>query len=243
MSATDVARVNRLDQMMIESGLLRLAPIDILAPARDRDHQHLLAPRLLAYAAARIEAVDARQAQVHQHDVGTQTFRGGQSLDAVVRHERLVPLFLQQDLQQFRVVGVVVDDEHAAGHSRLGTAQAAASVMASIVTDSGSAGRRTVNRLPRPGPSLCADTLPAVHLDEPFDEMQADAQTAVRPIGSIDLREHLEDARQLLGRNADPGIGDGHDGASAPVALDGDPDAGPWCAMYRQALLTRLPNT
>jgi hypothetical protein len=41
-----------------------------------------------------------------------------------------------------------------------------------------------------------------VHLDEPFDQMQANAQTAVGPVASIDLREHLEDARQLLGRYA-----------------------------------------
>ena len=44
----------------------------------------------------------------------------------------------------------------------------------------------------------------AVHLHEPLRQTQADAQTALRPRQRpLDLREHLEEGRQLVGGNAD----------------------------------------
>ena len=95
----DRARVHRFDQMMIEARLLRPSSIDVLPPAGDRDHGDVLAPGLLADAAAGLEAVDPRQAEVHEHDVGTQALGGGKSLHAIVGHERLVSLILEQDLQ------------------------------------------------------------------------------------------------------------------------------------------------
>ena len=45
-----------------------------------------------------------------------------------------------------------------------------------------SSGSRTVNSVPRPGPSLCAPTRAAVHLDEPAHQRQADAQAALAAI-------------------------------------------------------------
>ena len=74
-------------------------------------------------------------------------------------------------------------------------------------------GRRTLNSLPFPRPSLRASTVPPCNSTSRF--------TSVRPIPKppwdrsiepIDLREHVEDAIEHLGGDADPGIGDGYDG-------------------------------
>ena len=66
---------------------------------------------------------------------------------------------------------------------------------------------------------------PAVQLDQPLDQRQADAEPALRPHQRrFRLREHLEDARQHLGGDADAVVLDRHDHV-APLPLGTQPDA------------------
>ena len=74
-------------------------------------------------------------------------------------------------------------------------------------------GIRTVNVLPRPGPSLLRLDRAAVQLGEPLGQGQADAQPSLPAIAELlNLREHVEDARQHARRDARTGIGHGHGG-------------------------------
>jgi len=51
-----------------------------------------------------------------------------------------------------------------------------------------------------------------VHFDKPFDQGQADAETALRPVqGALGLREEFEDSRKELGRNPEAGVADAKD--------------------------------
>ena len=61
-----------------------------------------------------------------------------------------------------------------------------------------------VNSLPRPSPLLCAVDAAALHLDERFDEREADAETSLCAIErSRRLHKQLEHVRQHVGRDSD----------------------------------------
>ena len=69
-----------------------------------------------------------------------------------------------------------------------------------------------MNVLPRPRPSLCADTRSAVQRDQVLHQREADAQAALRAIGRARrLLEQVEDPRQHLGGDADPVVLHGQD--------------------------------
>ena len=76
-------------------------------------------------------------------------------------------------------VAVVVDDQHAQPRAERRCAACTARRRWADVLGRRSAGRRTTNSLPCPGPSLCASTRAAVQLDQPLDQRQADAEPAV----------------------------------------------------------------
>ena len=64
----------------------------------------------------------------------------------------------------------------------------------------------------------------AVHLDQPLDQRQPDAEAAGGPLDApVHLGEHVEDAAQRLGRDADPVVADGDDDLLA-APLGGEPD-------------------
>ena len=104
-------------------------------------------------------------------------------------------------------------------------------------------GRRTTNSLPLPGPSLCASTRAAVHLDQPLHQRQADAQPALRALqGAVDLGEHLEDAGQHLGRDADAGVPDPDHAPARPPARRSARCGRPR-SVYLAALFSRFSST
>ena len=56
-----------------------------------------------------------------------------------------------------------------------------------------------------------------MHLHQPLHQRQADAEPALRPLErAIDLREHVEDALELVGRDAAPGVLDRHHDVAVP---------------------------
>ena len=64
----------------------------------------------------------------------------------------------------------------------------------------------------------------AVHLHQRLHQRQADAQPVARALQRrIDLREHVEDARQFVGRDADAVVPHSDHGLPA-FLLDGQPD-------------------
>ena len=79
-----------------------------------------------------------------------------------------------------------------------------------------------MNSLPRPGPSLRASTVPAVHLGQPLHEREADAEAALRaPAVWLDLHEEVEHAGELRRIDADPGVAHADRHAVVDV-LDGE---------------------
>ena len=73
-------------------------------------------------------------------------------------------------------IAVVVDDEDAHA-ARARVARRAAAPGAARCA--GVSGRRTVNSLPLPRPSLCGVDRAAVHLGQPAHEREADAEAAL----------------------------------------------------------------
>ena len=82
----------------------------------------------------------------------------------------------------------------------------------------------------------------AVHFDEPLHERQANSQANLGSFHrAIDLREHVEDAIEHLGGDADAGIGDGYDGLG--ILSFGRQHDLPPRGVYFAALLSRLETT
>jgi hypothetical protein len=51
-----------------------------------------------------------------------------------------------------------------------------------------------------------------VHLDQPLDQIQSDPEPSLGAIeAGVDLGEHVEEARQVLGGDSDAGVLDAHD--------------------------------
>jgi len=96
----------------VESGPLRHGAILIEAAARERDDDHALAPGAPANAAAGFKAVDLRKPDVQQDDLRQQLFCEPHGFDAVVRDICRSAVHVEEDLQHFDGVAVIVDDQY-----------------------------------------------------------------------------------------------------------------------------------
>ena len=124
----------------------------------------------------------------------------------------------KQACQALGGVDVVVDDQDAAGRPARAARRRGPAPGRRGGPVAGR-GRRTTNSLPWPGPSLCGLDRPAVHLDQPPHERQADAQPALRPVErAVRLREQVEHARQHVRRDADAGVADADDAPAPSVS-------------------------
>ena len=82
-----------------------------------------------------------------------------------------------------------------------------------------------------------------MHLDQPLDQRQPDAQAAGGPLDApVHLGEHVEDVGQRLGRDADPVVADGDDDVLVPAARRSS-QIRPPCSVYLALLVSRLLNT
>ena len=96
--------------MVIEARQFGLAFVFLLAPARDGDEGHVLAPRLLANLASDFVAVHFRHANVQQHNFREEVARDVEGRGAVVGRLRMMAEAAQKGGERKRAVDVVVDD-------------------------------------------------------------------------------------------------------------------------------------
>src|SRR5262249_2365006 len=195
------------DHVVVEPGLARPAAVLLLAPSRDGDDQDRASARLRANAPRRLVAVDPGEPEVEQDDVGGERERLVHGAQTVVDGARLVSRELEQRRERRGGVDVVVDPED--------PPQLAVAGRGDPAERGGAAGRHAALRERPPKLGAPAEPVaprldaPAVHLDEAADEREPDPQTAAGPGKTlVELREHLEDAFPLLGRESDSLVAD-----------------------------------
>ena len=110
-------------------------------------------------------AVHDGQADVEKRNLRRELCRHAQRGRCVVGDTRVVALAAERVGQHLGAVGVVVDDENSrsarsAARSALPRSSPCGLRIRRARARSTAAGTRTANSLPRPGPSLCADTEP-----------------------------------------------------------------------------------
>src|SRR5207253_7951004 len=148
------AEVRRLGEVVVEARLAGLELVVFLAPAGDRDQQHVAAAAL-AHVARDVIPRELRQADVQERHGGLELVRGRDRLGAVVGDAHLVPHHPEQGGEAVGGILVVVDDEDA--RVRFGGGRRHALRLYSVPRRAGSF---TTNSLPFPGPSLNALTVP-----------------------------------------------------------------------------------
>src|SRR6185436_4703157 len=109
----DLARVGRLDEVVVEAGRGGARAIFLLAVAGERDQQHVAGIAALAQLAGDRVAVETGQADVEHHHVRVEHLERGERLQAVVHRLDLVALQPQERRGAFGRVDVVVHHQHA----------------------------------------------------------------------------------------------------------------------------------
>src|SRR5262245_22517437 len=97
--------------MQVEAGILRIREGIVVSESGHGEHHHVAPPGMLPYAPASLAAVDLRQADVEQDDIGPESLRNLDGLEAVMRHLRRIALHVEQHFQRLDDVAIVVDDE------------------------------------------------------------------------------------------------------------------------------------
>ena len=106
-----LAALERLDQIVVGAAVEALdAVLGVGARGEDQDRDVALG----ADAAADLDAVEPRQAEVEHDEVGDELLGGVERLHAVGGRAHLVALLAQRAPQHVGDLGVVLDDEHAA---------------------------------------------------------------------------------------------------------------------------------
>ena len=148
---------------------------------------------------ADLVAVELRQADVEQHDVGPEALGRIDRFEAVVGGGRFVALSSQQHGQARGRVAIVVDDQDASAVvTRSCSPVAVSGLFAGALSTR--TGKRTMNSLPCPRPVAAGFDAAAVHFDQPLDQGEADSQPPLRRgLRAVDLREHVEDAATCSG--------------------------------------------
>src|SRR5690348_378071 len=173
--------------MIVEAGLERALSVGALSVASQRD-ETLWLVILTSDEACDLVAVEDRQAEVDEGEIGMQAGGGAHAFGAVGRLEHLVPFVLEEDLQHLPRVVVVFHDEHATADDR---------TRWRLTIDV----RRDLDARQANGEDAAESGAwafglhgPAVQLDECPDEREADAQTTLRAIRRpLALDEQAED--------------------------------------------------
>ena len=108
-------RLERLDDVVVGAGLEADHDVDRVGAGGEHDDRHAgLGPD----PAAHLHAVEAREHDVEQDEVGTVLAEGAERPRAVGDVRDLESLVAQDDAEHLRQRQVVVDDEHATLHLR-----------------------------------------------------------------------------------------------------------------------------
>ena len=163
--AFDHAQIDRLDQVVVEAGLLRAQLVARLAVAGDRHQPDPRQPRLVPDAAGQLVAVHQRQPDVEQRDVGGERLQLCQrlrpvvgDLDRVAEIDRAPPRATPPRPRCRRRPARAGPRAPAACPGS--TDDRRGRIAPSPVTSSSPASV-TTNSLPLPGPLLCASTVPS----------------------------------------------------------------------------------
>ena len=106
--------IDRLDQVLVETGLLRTASIVVLTPPGERNQKHAAMLGIRPQAPRHFVPVDIRKPDVDQGHV-RETGRGqSDRLMAIACDHGLIANQLEQLGQAIADIGVVVDDHHTA---------------------------------------------------------------------------------------------------------------------------------
>ena len=147
---------------------------------------------------------------------GRKRARLREPLGPVVGDRDVVPAELERLAQAVGRVDVVLDDEHAAGCGprRRGASVGGGSARGGLERQADRERRR-----PCRGPSLARADRAAVHLHQPLDEGEPEAEPALAAVeGRVRLREGLEQAGQHLRRDPHAGVAHREDRAAARAA-------------------------
>src|SRR5436190_2221369 len=221
----DQFRLRRLGQVVVEACVARSALVFVLAPS-GQGHKYYFVAERVADAARRFVAVHQRHADVEKRDVRPELRRQVDGDGSIVRDAHLVAFDLQHHLHHLGCVGIVFGNQHPALLCRPGAALGVRRFLSRRcrrrrqADDEGAAAIRS---------GAVGLDCAAVELDEASGQRQADAQAAERAVAARqELREHIEDPRQHLRRNADAGVGDRNLGGGSRFAgPDRDPAAEP----------------
>ena len=188
--------VHRLDEMAVEAGFLRPAAVLRLAPSRQSDQHHLPSPRLLPESSAHFVTVQSRQADIEEHHIRPEPLRLFDRGFSIVSGMGFMPGHFQEQRQRLGGVLVVVDDQDAPRQCRRFCGRRRRDRCRSGTHRD----RQTDHEfaaLPFSGAARLGRT--TMQLDEPLHHRQPDAESSLGPLQrAIDLREHVEDAIQLV---------------------------------------------
>ncbi len=211
-SASSFCRFRRLRQVHVEPRVGGAAHVLRLGVAAQRHQQRALERVVGPQGPRHLEAVEAREADVAEHDLRVDLPRLGEALGAVVGHGDLVRRELEHLAHGLGGVLVVFDDEHAPAAGR-GVGRGLAAAVR------GRGGEREGHRELRPlaQPAALHADLAAVQLDDALHQREPQAEAArAADQGRIGLHEGLEQAAEHLLAHARAGVDDPHEGARRP---------------------------
>ena len=181
------------------------------AERRDHDDRQLVvqAPDVLEH----LDAVLVGQHEVEQHGVDGRLAERVEALLGRRGRRHAVALDDEQRLERFADDFLVVDDEDRGGDGVMGAVSCLcqAAAPAASTGDSAASGSARRKRVPWPVLALARQRA-AVLLDDAVGDRQAEAGAAAL---GFRREERIVDAREVLRRNADAGVGDLDDGLAA----------------------------
>ena len=118
----ELIKVKRLDEVMVESGLKRLAAVVVLPIAGNRHEDQIATGGRLAEAASHLVTIHPRQPNIEQDDIGLLLLGSIERSDAAVSHLRCVPREPDQEGKCFGRRDVVVHNEDLFGMTAQGGA-------------------------------------------------------------------------------------------------------------------------
>src|SRR5580698_1018481 len=196
--------------MTIEAHVRAFLTIVFLSPSGQCNYQRpapgAVAPDCLTY----FVAIHLRQTDIQQYDVRIEALEHLQRFQPVMSLLDVVAVQLEQLLEALGRIRVIIHDQDASS---------AMNLIRSARIDRRFLYQGTVSRQSRqPNDELGAFALARavsldgalVHLDQAFDQRQPNAQTNAIRFG-VNLRKHLEDFSELVGRYADARIANGND--------------------------------
>src|SRR5664279_3954473 len=201
---------------MIETRLCCPSAILFPAPAAQRDHHWSEIERELANTPTDLDAIHAGKSYVAQNDVRSSRLHELETVGARARDADFVALDFKPRGEGVCTVVVVLDDDDVEHRRQIRATLGTRKTVRDHLLRFAHPGQRKRERAPAIYAGARRGKGTAVQLREPLRERQADAQAGIW-MRLIDSDEHIEDADEQLGRDANPGVDDPNDRVAALV--------------------------